>query len=724
MADRIKGITVEIGGDTTGLNKALSGTNKNIRDTQSQLKDVERLLKLDPTNTQLLRQKQRLLADRVSETKTKLDTLKKADDQVGKNLQNYDEWKRKFDPIQAEIDETEKALEKLKTKQKNMEDSGKINTANYDKLQSEINETAKKLKDLKAEAQKVSDEFGHPLSVDQYDGLQREIVQTTESLKQLEKQASQSNATLSKINRTASGIAEKSGRIAGTMAPVTAAAVAAGTAAFNYASDITESLNKVDVAFGESSEAVKRFADESLKTYGIARGTALDMAATYGDMGTSMGLTQEQAADMAISLTGLAGDLASFKNIGIDQAATALNGIFTGETESLKTLGVVMTQTNLDAYALANGFGKTTSKMTEAEKVQLRYRYVTKATRNAEGDFYETQHLAANSMRIVQEGVKELAAGFGELLLPSVTSIIQNVIKVIDWLNGLDEGQKKMIVTIIALVAAVSPVAGLISAAATAFLGLSAVITFLTSNPLVLLIAGITALVVLLATKGPEIKNILADIDNWLKTVFAVDWTTIFGPVLGAVLNSFFATVQNIWNAVLQILNGVIDFVQGVFTGNWEQAWNGVVQIFGGIFNGIVALAKAPINAVIGLINGAINAINGMINGINSIQFDIPDWVPGLGGKIFKVNIGNIPNIPYLAKGGTVVNGMAIVGEAGPELLTVSPSGTKVIPLSGTEKARGAASVNINNITFNGYTRRQGRRLVRDLNRQLGRLYK
>lgn len=724
MADRIKGITVEIGGDTTGLNKALSGTNKNIRDTQSQLKDVERLLKLDPTNTQLLRQKQRLLADRVSETKTKLDTLKKADDQVGKNLQNYDEWKRKFDPIQAEIDETEKALEKLKTKQKNMKDSGEINTANYDKIQSEIDATAKKLKDLKTEAQKVSDEFGHPLSVDQYDGLQREIVQTTESLKQLEKQASQSNATLSKINRTASGIAEKSGRIAGTMAPVTAAAVAAGTAAFNYASDITESLNKVDVAFGESSEVVKRFADESLKTYGIARGTALDMAATYGDMGTSMGLTQERAADMAISLTGLAGDLASFKNIGVEQAATALNGIFTGETESLKTLGVVMTQTNLDAYALANGFGKTTSKMTEAEKVQLRYRYIMNATRNAEGDFYETQHLAANSMRIVQEGVKELAAGFGELLLPSVTSIIQNVIKVIDWLNGLDEGQKKMIVTIIALVAAVSPVAGLISAVATAFLGLSAVITFLTSNPLVLLIAGITALVVLLATKGPEIKNMLADIDNWLKTVFAVDWTTIFGPVLGAVLNSFFATVQNIWNAVLQILNGVIDFVQGVFTGNWEQAWNGVVQIFGGIFNGIVALAKAPINAVIGLINGAINAINGMINGINSIQFDIPDWVPGFGGKSFKVNIGNIPNVPYLAKGGTVVNGMAIVGEAGPELLTVSPSGTKVIPLSGAEKARGAASININNITFNGYTQRQGRRLVRDLNRQLGRLYK
>lgn len=610
MADRIKGITVEIGGDTTGLNKALSGTNKNIRDTQSQLKDVERLLKLDPTNTQLLRQKQRLLADRVSETKTKLDTLKTAEKQVQQQFRQ-----------------------------------GKV-------------------------------------SQRQYDGLQREIVQTTESLKQLEKQASQSNATLSKINRTASGIAEKSGRIAGTMAPVTAAAVVAGTAAFNYASDTEESLNKVDVAFGESSEAVKRFADESLKTYGIARGTALDMAATYGDMGTSIGLTQERAADMATSITGLAGDLASFKNIGIDQAATALNGIFTGETESLKTLGIVMTQTNLDAYALANGFGKTTSQMTEAEKVQLRYRYIMNATRNAQGDFARTSDGAANSMRVAQEGVKELAAGFGEFLLPSVTGLIQNVIQVINYMNELDDGQKKAIITIIALVAAVSPVAGLISAVATAVSGLSAVMMFLTANPLVLIIAGLAAIV----------------------AAIVYLWNTS---------ETFRNNVTGIWNGLVRVFRWGKDSIVAFLTVDLPAA-----------FNLMSELAKAPFNGVIALMNGAINGLNMMIDGINGIRFDVPDWVPLLGGKNWSFNIPKIGNIPYLASGGTVINGMAIVGEAGPELLTVSPSGTKVIPLSGAEKARGAASININNITFNGYTQRQGRRLVRDLNRQLGRLYK
>lgn len=741
MADRIKGITVQIGGDTTGLSKALKGTNKEIKDTQAQLKDVERLLKLDPTNTKLLEQRQRLLADAVNETKEKLKTLKTANEQVSKSYKNYDAWKKAYDPIQEEISKTAESLKALRNRQQELKDAGEIDTEQYKALQAEIDETAAGLKDLKAKAKEVSEEFENPVSQQQYDGLQREIVETEQQLKKLEGQAEKSYSALSKIGGAAEKVATTSGKISRTMAPATAAIAGLGALAFNAASDVAESMNKVDVAFGDSSDLVKRFAEDSLDTYGIAKGTALDMAATFGDMGTSMGLTQRDAADMSTSLVGLAGDLSSFKNIGVDQAMTALNGIFTGETESLKGLGVVMTQANLDAYAMANGFGKTTKEMTEAEKVQLRYAYVLNATKNAQGDFANTSDGAANSMRIMKESSKEAAAEFGEALLPVITPLIQKVTELIQWFGGLDDSQKNMILTVIALVAAISPVAGIVSVLATVigtltgaiaiFTGaattgtaaaqaLAGVMSFIAANPIVLLIAAIVGLVALIAVKGDEIQAVLQKVDDFLQGIFTRDWTEVFGPVLGNVLNGFFKVVKDVWDSIKTIFDGVIDFIRGVFTGDWDRAWKGVVGIFSGIFNGITAAAKAPLNGLIGLLNGAIGAINGLINGFNGIGFTMPKW---LGGGSFHPNVPNIPNVPYLAKGGILSQGTAIVGEAGPELLTMSQGRTIVQPLTSGERARPASGVTIQEMKFYGYKANEGAQIAREINIALGRVY-
>ncbi|HFI0151098.1 TPA: hypothetical protein ACGO3A_001991 [Streptococcus suis] len=167
-------------------------------------------------------------------------------------------------------------------------------------------------------------------------------------------------------------------------ATVTAPIVAAGVALTNAASDMDENLNKVDVAFGNNAKKVKAWADNATKQFGLSKNAALEATALFGDMATSMGLSTGEASSMATSLAGLAGDLSSFKNIDISQAMTALNGVFTGETESLKMLGIVMTDTNLNAYALEKGFGKTTAEMSQAEKVALRYAYVMDATKNAQ----------------------------------------------------------------------------------------------------------------------------------------------------------------------------------------------------------------------------------------------------------------------------------------------------------------------------------------------------
>ena len=195
----LKGITVEIDGNVTGLTKALSSLNGDIKNTTAQLKDVERLLKLDPGNTELLAQKQKLLGQAVEETKKKLDALKQASNEAAKTAGNYDAWKAKYDPLKKEIDETQTKLKTLKEKAADADkqlSEGKISQKKYDDLQAEIKETEEKLKTLKTQAKEVDEEFGHPISHEQYDALQREIIATENSLKSLEKQSKEAGSKL------------------------------------------------------------------------------------------------------------------------------------------------------------------------------------------------------------------------------------------------------------------------------------------------------------------------------------------------------------------------------------------------------------------------------------------------------------------------------------------------------------------------------------------------
>jgi hypothetical protein len=238
---------------------------------------------------------------------------------------------------------------------------------------------------------------------------------------------------------------------------VTAPLLAAGAASIKMASDFNESLNKVDVSFKSASSSVTDFAKTSLKTYGIASGTALDMASNFGDMATSMGLGVGEAAKLSTSLVGLAGDMASFKNIRIDVAQTALNGIFTGETESLKRLGIVMTEANVKAYAFSQGITKQYDSMSQAEKVMLRYQYVMSVTKNAQGDFARTNENAANQMRMFGEGMKQLSAEIGQVMLPAVTSITRAANDMISGFSDADDSTKTLIVTLGGIAAATGP---------------------------------------------------------------------------------------------------------------------------------------------------------------------------------------------------------------------------------------------------------------------------
>jgi hypothetical protein len=266
------------------------------------------------------------------------------------------------------------------------------------------------------------------------------------------------NAALSDAQKSLVSFSKQAAELGKTMSTfVTAPLLAAGTASVMMASDFNESMNKVDVAFKTSSDVVKDFAKTSLTSFGIAEGTALDMAALFGDMATSMGLGVGEASKLSTSLVGLAGDLSSFKNINIKEATTALNGIFTGETESLKRLGVIMTEVNLKSFALASGFKTSYAEMSQAEKVMLRYQYVMSKTTNAQGDFARTNDGAANQMRMFGEGVKQLSAQFGQVMLPAVTSIVSSLNEMIKGFSDSSEGTKTFIVALAGITAGVGP---------------------------------------------------------------------------------------------------------------------------------------------------------------------------------------------------------------------------------------------------------------------------
>lgn len=209
-----------------------------------------------------------------------------------------------------------------------------------------------------------------------------------------------------------------------------------GKEAINLASDLEEVQNVVDVAFGSMSYKIEQFSKTAIENFGISELTAKRTASTYMAMAKGMGIADDVASDMAITMTGLTADLASFYNISQERADTILKSVYTGETETLKQLGIVMTEVNLEQFALSQGITKSLSAMTQQEKTMLRYQFVLQQTALAQGDFARTSDSWANQTRILSERWKQFQSVLGEafiaigtLVLPTVNTIITALTK-------------------------------------------------------------------------------------------------------------------------------------------------------------------------------------------------------------------------------------------------------------------------------------------------------
>lgn len=221
-----------------------------------------------------------------------------------------------------------------------------------------------------------------------------------------------------------------------------------GKECLKLGSDLAEVQNVVDVTFPTMTKRVDEFARAAADSFGLSETMAKKYVGTFGAMSKSFGYSESAAYDMATALTGLTGDVASFYNISQDEAYTKLKSVFTGETESLKELGVVMTQNALDQFALAKGFGKVTDKMTEQEKVSLRLQFVQEQLSAASGDFSRTSDSWANQVRILQLRLQSLKATIGQGFINLFTPIIKSINVFLEKLSVATAAFKKFTETI------------------------------------------------------------------------------------------------------------------------------------------------------------------------------------------------------------------------------------------------------------------------------------
>lgn len=373
----------------------------------------------------------------------------------------------------------------------------------------------------------------------------------------------------------------------------------------DYASDLAEVQNVVDVTFGSATEAINSWSKECLAAYGMNEVSAKRYAGTIGAMLKSSGLAGDAIVDMSKDMVGLAGDMASFYNLDLETAFEKIRSGISGETEPLKQLGINMSVANLEAYALSQGITTAYNEMSQAEQVMLRYNYLMSTTADAQGDFARTQDSYANQTRLLSESWLEFTGIMAEQLLPVLTTIVS-------WLNNivafLTENADMVSAVLVGLATTVGilAVAWVVHAAAQwlAVAANQALIVSLLSNPIlwIALIIG-----VLVAAMYRWIQSIGGVKNAWeiCKLALIVGWN--------AVKLAFFTGVY--W---------VIDLVDKLKL-CWQKAGVAIANFMGDMKVSVLTILQNMINGAIDIINkfiGVLNKIPGVsIDAIEHVTF-------------------------------------------------------------------------------------------------------
>lgn len=718
MAGRIKGITVEIGGDTTGLEKALKNVNSTIKNTQSQLKDVNRLLKLDPSNTELLSQKQRALKDAIGATKEKLDSLKIAQEQAKQQLENGDLGQDKYDALQREIIETEQELRRLQEEAAStsvalskIDQAGKKMEAFGDSVTSagqKIMPASMAVAGLGAAAVKTAADFDTSMSkVAAVSGA------TGDDLDALRDKAREMGAK-TKFSATEAAAAMeymamagwKTEDMLGGIEGIMNLAAASGEDLAITSDIVTDALT----AFGMSADDSAHFADILAAASSNANTNVSMMGETFkycAPIAGALGFSAEDTAQ-AIGLMANAGIKGS-------QAGTALRTIMNNLAGEVKITGsalgeVTIATTNADGSMrdlsdILSDCRGAFSQLSESEQAAAAEALVGKnamsgflALMNA-GDadieklsssidhcsdtFVKTvdgaiipmsqaleegidwieeyngvadqmasvmQDNLAGQLTILKSQIQELAISFGEMLIPAIRAIVSRVQAFVDKLNGMSESQRKAVLTIGLIIAALGPllvilgtVISKVGVAMQGFVKLATGVKKLgvavkagtgifgklgaalggISAPVIAVVAIIAVLIAAfkhLWDTNEEFRNAITAIWNGIVSKIQafcqgiVDRLNALGFEFGSIVDvlkslwdglcqflapvfeAAFSVVSTVLGSVLDVITGLLDVFIGLFTGNWSQLWDGVKEIFSGIWDAITGLFDTALN--------------------------------------------------------------------------------------------------------------------------------
>ena len=692
-ANRIKGITVEIGGDTTKLQTALKGVNTEIRNTQSQLKDVEKLLKLDPGNTELMAQKHRLLGQAVSETKEKLETLKTAAEQANTALANGEISQSQYDALQREIIETENNLRDLERQAGQSAVALQKIAATGEKLKtvgSAIEGVGQKLMPVTAAvgglgvaAVKVASDFDSAMS--------QVAAVSGATGKDLEALRDKAREMGSKTKFSASEAAEamnymamagwKTNDMLSGIEGIMNLAAASGEDLATTSDIVTDALT----ALGLSAEDSGHFADIVAAASSNANTNVSMMGETFkycAPVAGALGFTAEDTAE-AIGLMANAG-------IKSSQAGTAMRSMMTNLTGEVKFVGdafgeLTIQTTNTDGSMRSLGdiladCRAAFAQMSESEKAANAEALVGKnamsgflAVMNAAPGDIEKLNSAINNcdgtaekmaatmqdnlagqLTILKSQLEELAISIGEILMPYIRQIVGWIQGLVDWLNSLDEGTKKIIVTVALVAAALGPVliiigkvvgaigtimtvvpqiAGAISSvigfvSGTVIPAISAVVAAIGWVPLA--IAAVVAILVVLYNKCEWFRDAVNAIWTQIKEFFISAWEVICSFFTETIPNawnslvSFFQGIPAWWNGLWQsvgdffssiwtnmmnnpVLTGIVDMIRSL----WENLsttlqgiWNGIKTAASGAWELIKNVVLGPVLLLIDLVTG------------------------------------------------------------------------------------------------------------------------
>ena len=691
MASRIKGITVEIGGDTTGLEKALKSVNSSIKNTQSALKDVNRLLKLDPSNTELLSQKQRLLKDAIGATKEKLDSLKTAQEQAKQQLENGDLGQDKYDALQREIIETEEELRRLQ------QEAATTSTA-----LAKIDEAGKKIETF-GDSVTSAGKAVMPASM-AVAGLGAAAVKTAADFdSSMSKVAAVSGATgddLDALRDKAREMGAKTKFSASEAADAMNYMAMAGWKTEDMLEGI-EGIMNLAAASGEDLATTSDIVTDALTAFGLSAqdsGHFADILAAASSTANTnvsmMGETFKYCAPIAGALGFSAEDTAEaiglMANAGIkgSQAGTALRTIMNNLTGDIKLSGsalgeVTIATTNADGSMrdlsdILSDCRGAFAQLSESEQAAAAEALVGKnamsgflALMNAgEGDIEKLSTAIANcdgtaermaetmqdnlagQLTILKSQLQELAISFGEMLMPAIRAIVSKIQAFVDKLNHMSEGQQKAILTIGLMVAALGPllviigtVISKVGVAMQGFVRLASGVKKLgvavkagtgvfgklgaalggISAPVIAVVAIIAVLIAAfkhLWDTNEEFRNaitaiwegIVSKIQAFCQGIvdrlnaLGFDFGSIvdvlkalwdgFCQFLAPIFEAAFNVVSTVLGTVLDVITGLLDIFIGLFTGNWSQMWEGVKEVFSGIWEGITSLFENFLNMI------------------------------------------------------------------------------------------------------------------------------